>query len=509
MANRRFAVFEIRNVIVRMRLGESDREIARAGLMGRRKAARLRVLAREQGWLDPDRPLPDNPRLEELTRKAPPASCSQSLVEPYAAQVLAWADQGIQGTTIHQALVRVHGFDGGYDSVKRFLKRHKPSPKATTVLEFAPGEAAQLDFGAGPELVDEASGEVFKTWFFILALAWSRHQYAELVRDQKMETWLGCHRRAFEHFGGVPARIIIDNPKCAITRACYHDPEAQRSYAEAAEAYGFLISPCPPRDPQKKGIIESGVKYAKRGFMPLREFRNLADANRQLGEWVMGQAGNRVHGTTHERPLARFAETEKHFLKPLPAVAPEPATWAKAKLHGNCHVQFEKAQYSAPSALVHRELLLRASEKTVQIFHGEQLVAVHPRQRHAGARSTVPDHLPPEAQAYMMHDPQWCLAQAQAVGEQCRELVDRLFAHRVLDNLRAAQGVIRLGKRYGKGRLEAACRRALEHETTTYRAVKTILERGLDQQPAAQEPDLAEAYRGRARFCRDPKNPLQ
>ena len=85
-----------------------------------------------------------------------------------------------------------------------------------------------------------------------MVLAWSRHQYAELVRNQSVETWLGCHRRAFEHFNGVASKVIIDNPKCAITKACYHDPHVQRSYADYAEGYGFIISPCPVADPQKK-----------------------------------------------------------------------------------------------------------------------------------------------------------------------------------------------------------------------------------------------------------------
>jgi transposase len=147
------------------------------------------------------------------------------------------------------------------------------APDASSRLDFEPGEAAQVDFGRGPDFVDVLSGLVIKTWFFVMTLAFSRHQYAEFVLDQTVETWLSCHRRAFEWFGGVAARIIIDNPKCAITRCCSTDPTAQRAYAECAEAYGFKISPCPPRDPQKKGIVESGVKYIKRAFVPLREFR--------------------------------------------------------------------------------------------------------------------------------------------------------------------------------------------------------------------------------------------
>lgn len=120
-----------------------------------------------------------------------------------------------------------------------------------------------------------------------MTLAWPRHQYAEFVRDQTVATWLGCHRRAFEWFGGCVSRVIIDNAKCAITKACVHDPQVQRAYAECAEGYAFKIDACPPEDSAKKGIVESGVKFIKRSLVPLREFRDLADANRQLHAWVM------------------------------------------------------------------------------------------------------------------------------------------------------------------------------------------------------------------------------
>ncbi len=135
--------------------------------------------------------------------------------------------------------------------------------------------------------------------------------------------------------------------------------------------------------------------------------------------------------------------------------------WAKAKLHGNCHVQFEKCYYSAPCRLVHRELWLRAKEKTVEIYHEHVLVAVHPRLHRPGSRSTIEEHLPPETVAYKMRDPQWCIKQAQGIGPRCLALIEALFADRVLDNLRSAQGVISLVKKFGRSRLEAACRRAL------------------------------------------------
>ena len=309
-------MFEYRQILVRMRQGESDRELAKAGLIGRKTAKGLRALAAERGWLDASCPLPEDSELAAVlsTKRAQPPVVS--LLAPHRAQVKAWADEGIAGTTIYRALVRNHRFAGSYSAVRRFLQGYAArNPVATTVLEFAPAEAAQVDFGAGPELIDRASGEVRRTWVFVMTLCYSRHQYAEIVWRQDVETWLACHRRAFEWFGGVPAKLTIDNAKCAITRACARDPEVQRAYAECAEGYGFLIDALPARQPQMKGRVEAGVKYIKGAFLPLRAFRDLDDANRQLADWVMGEAGNRVHGTTRKAPLTLFSAVEKPLLK--------------------------------------------------------------------------------------------------------------------------------------------------------------------------------------------------
>jgi transposase len=506
-------MFEYRQVLVRMRLGDSNRQIAKAKLMGRRKAKTLRQLAEAQGWLDPARPLPDDQALAEALRPAVPvptaAVCSS--VEPFRAQVEAWHAAGVQGTTIHQALVRNHGFTGSYSAVRRFLQGIRSrAPAATVILSFAPGEAAQVDFGAGPRLMDPRTGELRKSWVFVMTLCHSRHQYAELIWHQDVATWLACHRRAFEWFGGVPARVIIDNAKCAITRACTRDPEVQRAYAECAEGYGFKIEPCPPREPQKKGRVEAGVKYLKRSFLPLREFADIDRANAELHQWLLETAGNRIHGSTRERPLARFAQTEKGLLRPLPDVPPVLATWAQVKVHRDAHVQYQKCLYSVPFRWVGQRLWLKATDTTVQLYRDHELIASHPRLHRPGQRATVNDHLPPEAIAYQLRDPQWCLQAAEAVGPRCRALVEHLFADRVLENLRAAQGVLGLKKTYGADRLEAACDRALTYDNPRYRTVKTILQKGLDQhaQDAHAFDALSETYTGGARFGRNTRTLL-
>jgi transposase len=510
--NRRFEMFQYRQALVRMRQGDTDRDIARSGLMGRKKLSRLRERAAARGWLSPDQPPPEEAELAAVFgKKGPlPASCVSSL-EAHRSRIAAWADAGVSGTAIHAALRRHHGFSGSYSAVRRMLASIEAArpPKATTILEFAPAEAAQVDFGAGPLITDCRTGVSFKSWFFVMTLCWSRHQYAEFVRDQTVETWLACHRRAFEWFGGVVGRVIIDNPKCAITRACTRDPEVQRAYGELAEGYGFRISPCPPADPAKKGIVESGVKYVKGNFLPLREFRSLDDANHQLNEWVSEVAGNRCHGRTRERPLTRFAEAERALLAALPDVPPALATWEKLKVHRDAHVQSGQCLYSAPHRLVGQELWVRLTPTSVQLFHEHQLVATHPRLKDPGKRSTVREHLPPEAAAYHLHHPQWCREEATRIGSACAALIEALFADRVLDNLRAAQGVLRLAKSYGVLRLEAACARALSFGSPRYRTVKTILAKGLDQQP--REPAfeaLADTYTRGGRFCRDAQSLL-
>jgi len=184
--------------------------------------------------------------------------------------------------------------------------------------------------------------------------------------------------------------------------------------------------------------------------------------------------------------------------------------WAKVKLHGNCHVEFRRCFYSAPYRLVHGHLWLRATEKTVQVFDGTELVAIHPRLIRAGSKSTIKDHLPPDAQAYIMHDPQWCLAQAEKVGSACLSFIDELFSNKVLDNLRPAQATMRLKRKYGAKRLEAACQRALDHNDIRYCTVKRILEKGLDALPRPVfHEEVKDIYTGKSRFSRELRGILQ
>ncbi|MGH8676924.1 MAG: IS21 family transposase, partial [Burkholderiales bacterium] len=199
MPRRTFEMHHYQVVLTQIRSGKSDREIAKLGLMGRHKCHELRAIAHAQGWMSGA--LPDAAELHKmLSRRSPPSVTSG--VECFRERVAAWVQDGVAATTIFGALKR-DGFAGSYSAVRRFVQKLPRALNPTVPLDFAPGESAQVDFGAAPALIE--GGRRIKTWVFVMVLSFSRLLYAELLRDQSVASWLGCHRRAFTWFGGVTA----------------------------------------------------------------------------------------------------------------------------------------------------------------------------------------------------------------------------------------------------------------------------------------------------------------
>lgn len=310
--------------------------------------------------------------------------------------------------------------------------------------------------------------------------------FVEFVFDQTITTWLLCHQHAFEFFGAVPKRVVLDNLKAAIIKAYTrdHDPEVTRAYVECAEHYGFLIDPCLPRRPEHKGKVErGGIAYVQQSFVPLLEANTpLAEANVRVRQWVLGRAGLRTHGTTHEVPLTRFAQTEQRMLMPLPRTAYDPAVWKQVKLHRDGHVVFAKAFYSAPCRFVGQTLWLRAGLHEIRLFSGKfELLATHSRATHPGQRVTHLDHFPPEKVRGLMASREGCLVQAEALGPATTQVITELLDSRPVDKLRTALRVLQLADTYGPARLEAACARGVVFGDVRLVTLKHILAERLDE----------------------------
>jgi hypothetical protein len=491
MAGRTLMTLDVRELVRRLRAGEPDRAIARDLSVARKTVARYRALAQDRGWLDGPMMA-----LEELEAKLRPCAPERNLppayfkAEPYRERILALRQKGLEVQAIFQQLGGGKDLPVSRSSLYRYVQHLEgPSPEAFVRIETAPGEQAQVDFGSAGEMVSPITGEVRKVYFFVMTLSYSRHMYLRFVFDQKVETWLRCHREAFEYFGGVVKKVVIDNLKAAIVKAVLHDPVAQRSYREFAEHYGFLISPCRPKTPRHKGKVESGVHYVARNFLAGRELRDLTELNRDGLIWVEKVAGIRIHGTIKDRPLARFLQVEKAALLPLPSTPYDLGVWKQAKLHPDCHVVVEGAYYSAPHRLIGRTLWIRSNRREVILFHEYERVATH-LWGPPGTRRTNQAHYPPEKVAFLMATPQWCQQQAALIGSGTSEVIGRYLNERPLDRLRTAQAILRLGQKHGPPRLEAACRRALCFEDVRYGTLKRILDRSLESEPL---PEFAPA----------------
>jgi hypothetical protein len=380
--------------------------------------------------------------------------------------------------------------------VYRFVRRIKGQlPQATVRVERAPGEEAQVDFGYAGMMIDPETGQLRRAWAFVMVLSWSRHQYVEFVFDQTVETWLRCHRNAFNFFEGVPERVVIDNLKAAIVRATQDDPAVQTSYRECAMHYGFLIGPCQVRTPQHKGKVEKGgVHYVKRNFLAGRAPTSLSQANQAVLVWCQTTAGLRQHGTTKQQPLKRFEETEQACLRPLPEQAYDIAVWKKLKLGRDCYVEFDHSYYSAPQRLIGQKLWVCGNLQQVRIFDpAHRLVATHERASQPGSRQTQLDHLPAEKVPGLLLNRADCLAEAEAIGPATLQVVQQLLADPALDRLPTVGRLLKLGHRYGPQRLEAASVRALAFEEASYKTIKGILAKGLETEPTAESSLTAPA----------------
>jgi transposase len=480
----------IKDILHRLRCGQSERQIAKDLGLSRPTVHKYKVMAEEEGFLEGGK-APDAKELAAVLGPAPQPPKIPSTLEPHREKVERMLDQGVEMTAMWQRLRDDYGYTGSYSSVRRFVHRLRPpdtSREAGIRVHTEPGEEMQVDFGSVGKLFDPVSGRLRTAYVFVATLCHSRHQYAELVFDQKAATWIGLHRRAFEFIGGVPRRVKPDNLKAAVLQALVYDPVLGEAYRRMALHYGFLISPAAPGEPQQKGKVENGVHYVKRNFMAGQDFADIHFANQRLLVWVREVAGVRRHGTTHKAPLFLFEEYERTALQSLPE---EPFVLREirpVKVHPDCHVVIDGSYYSVPYAWVGKTLDAYIHERLVEIYAGYELVTTHVRLREKGQWSTRMDDYPPFKATYLIQTPDYCRHTAARLGPATVQVVEHLLADRPLDRLRSVQAILRLEDTVGSKRLEDACARAAYFGDLRYRRIKEILNAALDQIPLPETP---------------------
>lgn len=497
------------------RLNTNCREVARLLKISPNTERDYRLALRAAGLLEG---APDDLPALSLLRAVVDAAKPKKLIPQQESSVVRWTNEvqqllkdGAEATAIYDKLrLRDPGFAGSLSAIKRLCIRLKNiqgiDPNAVVLLvHTAPGSVAQVDFGSVGKLWDADSRRVRQAYVFVMVLGYSRHQVCRIVFDQTAETWLWLHVEAFEELGGVPEVLIPDNLKAAVLRVAFglgDDAVLNRSYRELARHYGFKIDPTPPYSPEKKGKVESGVKYVKRNFFDARRGeKDVSVLRNELPRWVREIAGMRTHGTTARKPLLHFEEVERSALMPLPVNAWEPMVWRRPLLRQDSHVLIGGARYSAPWRLIGRELLARITRHSVELYYEDARVATHPWKA-AGECSTTDEHLPAERRDYRHRDPAYWMQRAQQLGEDVTCYVrEVLGSDDVLHQLGKVQKIVLHLETVPADRAAAACRRASYYGSYSYGALKSILQKGLDQHELPRAV-VSTSHAERPRFAR-------
>lgn len=519
MSYREHGMWEVLEILRRAHRGERKRAISRATGRSRNTVHRYLKTAAKLGWRPGDKDPDEALAARVMTRHRPgpqdgPPGETEGRLLPHRQTLAAWLDgdtddhHSLTLTKCHELLGR-RGIKVPYSSLYRFAVKHcgfGQTPTTVRMADVAPGELAEIDFGRLGLIADKEPGHRRVLWALIVTLVHSRHQYVHLTHSQKLTDLIGGLEDAWEFFGGVTTRVVVDNLKAAITRADRYDPIFNRTFGEYALHRGFVIDPALPVHPKGKPHVERQVPYVRNNFFRGEEFLGLDHAQREVIRWCLGKAGQRTHGTTRKKPLVVFETVEKAALKPLTGERFDPPRWHEVKVHPDHHIRFGRALYSVPTRYIGKKVTVRGDTKLLRIYHDGKVVKTHPTQPPGGRHTDYTDY-PKEKTAYAMRSPHYMIDLARQRGANIGAFMTRLLEGDFpWARLRQAQKLVRLSDKYGIPALESACRRALGFELINVHRVERIVLRGLDhaEDGAPTSPPRGTLIQGELRFLRPP-----
>ena len=351
-----------------------------------------------------------------------------------------------------------------------------------------PGDKMFVDYaGQTVPIVDPATGEERQAQVFVAALGASSYTFAEATWTQSLPDWLGSHVRALEEFGGVPRAAVPDNLKSGVQKPHRYDPALNPAYQDFAEHYGLAILPARVRKPRDKAKVEVAVQVIERWILARlrnRTFFSLAELNAAIRE-LLADINHRPFKKREGSRTSVFTEIERPALRPLPERRYEYATWKKAKVHLDYHVEIERAYYSVPYALIGKTVEARLTANAIEIFHRQSLVARHLRARSRGQFVTLATHRPERHSAVIDLTHERLRSRALAIGPATAEVLAEQMHRRVHpeESLRTSLGILRLARDFTPAALERAAERAIALKTFSYRALRTLI-----SAPATSEP---------------------
>ena len=501
MTRRTFRVVNIVEILIHWKAGRKKAEVARSLGVDRGTVAKYTAKALSEGYLPGGDQLSAQewgmlvegwfPELVDPRRR----SLTHDAVEVHRGTIEEMLKTNT-ATTVHQRLRDEHGLSVGLTSFRRYVWREFPEENLRNIAtpsrpDVPAGEEGQVDYGYLGQWLDPVTGRMRRVWAFVMVLACSRYMFVRPVLTMDQRAWTQCHVEAFAFFAGVPRRLVSDNLKTGVIKPDIYDPLLNRSYGELAAHYGTLIDPARALKPKDKPRVERMMPYVRDSMWKGRDWVDVGGMQQGALGWCIDVANPRSHRSLDgASPLSVFTSTERPALIALPVAPFELTTWGHPKIGPDCYAKAGKALYTIPWRFIGQHVDARIGERTVEFYVDAKIVKTWAKVDKG--RQTDWADFPPEKVAFFMSTPQWCRKQAGVLGEHVEALVGALLEPHALYRLRQAQGVLKLADKYGAGRLDAACRRAIEIGDPEYKTVKGILVAGTENEgePEPVAPDV-------------------
>lgn len=285
------------------------------------------------------------------------------------------------------------GFEGQYGIVNQYVQNIKKEYKTNAVLRFEtiPGEQAQVDWGYFGEFYDQDKKKFVRLCCFVMVLGFSRTRFIHFFDGDKTDKFLKGHNLAFEYFGGYPREILYDNLKSVVIKRAFKqkDSEFNKEFLSFSGYYGYKPVLSQPYRPQTKGKVEVTVRYVRDNFFAGEEFRTLQEINERAKSWMF-KVNNKIHGSTHERPLERL---KREGLTPILGRPYDLSRVYYRKVQADCHFSFKANFYSVPINYVGKEVVIKEIDDSIRVIYREQVIASHKiEDNYKGCYITSPSH---------------------------------------------------------------------------------------------------------------------
>jgi transposase len=477
--------------------GLSERQISKICVLGKGTVRRFLKRAGAAGVSWPLAPGLDDAALEkQLFPPPPPPSAGQRPQPDYAVIHKELKGPNVTLQLLWEEYKQEHPDGYSYSRLSELYGEWAKRLDRVLRQDHRAGEKMFVDHaGQTVAIIDRLTGETREAYVFVAVLGASNYTYAGATWTRGLRDWISSHVRAFEFFQGCTRLVVPDNWKSGVKQPCYYEPELNPTYNDLAVHYGVGILPARPYHARDKAKVEAGVQVVQRWVLAAlrkRQFFSLAELNEAIGE---------LTGKLNRRPFRKLPGTREELyrsidvlvLRPLPARPYVFAEWKRARVNIDYHVELEHHYYSVPYQLVGKQVDLRYTGSTVEILYQGKRVASHARSSRPGKHSTLPEHRPKAHQKYLEWTPSRIVEWAATIGPLTAQLAQRIMAEKPHpeQGYRSCMGLIGLGRRYGKERLEAAAQRAIHLQAHSYPSVKSILERGLDRQNVIESAPLA------------------